>query len=409
MAGHEGLMPWGRARRAARESARPLAIVEAGLSAAVGSVLAQPLVSATALPPFDAAAMDGWAVSGPGPWAVVGNVLAGEAPGRLADGTAVGIATGAALPMGADAVLRRERGVLLESGGGPRLHVGDESTGITDPHPGYVELGTDIRSRGIESAAGELLLEAGGVVTPAVVGMAAAAGSDTLAVIRPPDVALLILGDELLERGAPRDGRVRDALGPMLPGWIAWAGGRAFPPVHVPDTLEALIAEIEDANADVIITTGSTASGPADHLHEALAALGARRIVDGVAVRPGTPMCLAQLPDGRHILGLPGNPLAAISGILTLGTPLLATLRGEIGADEARVEEAILNEAVKDHPDSVRLIPVARERGDLVTTATPTMHVGPGMLRGLSVADGIAVIPPGGGARGSAVAVLPLP
>ena len=177
----------------------------------------------------------------------------------------------------------------------------------------------------------------------------------------------------------------------------------------MPDTLEALIAEIEDANADVIITTGSTASGPADHLHEALAALGARRIVDGVAVRPGTPMCLAQLPDGRHILGLPGNPLAAISGILTLGTPLLATLRGEIGADEARVEEAILNEAVKDHPDSVRLIPVARERGDLVTTATPTMHVGPGMLRGLSVADGIAVIPPGGGARGSAVAILPLP
>jgi molybdopterin molybdotransferase len=120
-------------------------------------------------------------------------------------------------------------------------------------------------------------------------------------------------------------------------------------------------------------------------------------------------MCLATLPDGRHVIGLPGNPLAAISGILTLATPLLATLRGEIGADEARVEEAILDEPIKDHPDSVRLIPVARERTDLVTTARSTLHVGPGMLRGLSVADGVAVIPPGGGQRGSAVHVLPLP
>jgi molybdopterin molybdotransferase len=409
MAGREGLMPWGRARRAAREAGHPLAVVEAALPDAIGSVLAEPLVAATALPPFDAAAMDGWAVSGPGPWTVVGAVLAGQSAPPLPDGAAVTIATGAALPRGADAVLRRERGVVLDSASGPQLYVGDARSGMTDAHPGYVEPGSDIRSRGLEATAGEVLLEAGGVVTPAVAGMAAAAGYDALAVVRPPDVAILVLGDELLERGAPRDGRVRDALGPMLPGWIAWAGGRAFPPVRVPDTLDALLAELEDANADVVITTGSTASGPADHLHTALDRLGARWVVDGVAVRPGTPMCLATLPDGRHVIGLPGNPLAAVSGVLTLATPLLSTMRGEIGADEARVEEAILDEALKDHPDSVRLIPVARERSDLVVTAHPTIHVGPGMLRGLSVADGVAVIPPGGGARGSAVQVLPLP
>jgi len=401
------------ARRAAREAAGPVSVVDVPLAMAIGSVLAQPLVAATPLPPFDVSAMDGWAVSGPGPWSVVGHLAAGQVLDRLADGTAVSIATGAALPIGADAVLRRERGLVMGANdtapGSPKLYVGNPSSGTTAPHPGYVEPGMDIRPRGQESAAGELLLEAGGVVTPVVVGMAAAAGYDTLSVVRPPDVALLILGDELLERGHAREGRVRDALGPMLPGWVAWAGARAFPPIHVPDTLEALLAELDDANADLVITTGSTAAGPADHLHAALTRLGARWVVDGVGVRPGSPMCLATLPDGRHVLGLPGNPLAAVSAILTLGAPLIAAMRGEVGAEESRVEEAVLSADVTSHPEHVRLVPVSRARGVVTVTATPTLHNGPAMLRGLALADGVAVILPGGGARGSEVQVLPLP
>jgi len=404
------LTPWARARRAAREAAGPLPVVPVPLPAAVGAVLAAPLVATTPLPPFDVAAMDGWAVAGPGPWTVVGELLAGQVLDHLVDGAAVEIATGTALPTGGDAVLRREHG-LLEADGvhGSQLWVGDPARGLTAPHPGYVEPGSDIRARGAECAAGEHLLEAGGVVTPAVAGMAAAAGYDTLPVVRPPDVAILVLGDELLQRGPARDGRVRDALGPMVPGWIAWLGGRAFPPVHVPDTLEALLDALEDANADLVITTGSTAAGPADHLHAALNRLGAHWVVDGVAVRPGTPMLLATLPDGRHVLGLPGNPLAAVSAILTLAAPLIAALRGEVGADEARIEQAVLAVDVTTHPEHVRLIPVSRRRTDLGVEATPTLHAGPAMLRGLSLADGVAVIPPGTGERGTGVAVLPLP
>jgi len=392
-----GLTTWGRARRAARGSAVPLPVTEVALPEAVGAVLARALTASTALPPFDSSSMDGWAVAGPGPWEVVGHLRAGQVLDRLPDGDAVTIATGAALPAGADAVLRRERGLVVDGPHGPRLYVGNAGTGETAPHPGYVEPGSDIRPRGQESPAGELLLEPGGLVTPAVVGMAAAAGYDTLSVVRPPDVAILVLGDELLERGPARDGRVRDALGPMLPAWIAWAGGRAFPPQRVPDSLADLVEALDDANADLVVTTGSTAAGPADHLHEAVARLGGTWVVDGVSVRPGTPMCLATLPDGRHVLGLPGNPLAAVSAILTLGLPLIATLRGEIGADDARIEEAILDSELKGHPEHVRLIPVTRHRGDLVTTATPTL------------ADGMAVIQPGGGGRGSGVQVLDLP
>lgn len=403
------LTPWARARRAAREAAAALPVVEAPLPAAVGAVLAQPLRATTPLPPYDVSAMDGWAVAGPGPWAVVGDLLAGQVLARLDDGTAVRIATGAALPAGADAVLRRERGIVRDDPAGPRLWVGDPVRDLLAPHPGYVEPGSDIRARGQEAAAGDHLLEPGGVVTPVVVGMAAAAGYDAISVVRPPDVAILVLGDELLDRGPARDGRVRDALGPMLPGWVSSLGGRAFPPVRVPDTLEALLEALDDANADVVVTTGSTAAGPADHLHTALRRLGAHWVVDGVAVRPGTPMCLATLPDGRHVLGLPGNPLAAVSAVLTLAAPLLAGLRGEAGADETRVEEAVLAADVTPHPEHVRLVPVTRRRVGGAVEAAPTLHTGPAMLRGLSLADGVAAVPPGDGARGTVVPVLPLP
>jgi molybdopterin molybdotransferase len=94
---------------------------------------------------------------------------------------------------------------------------------------------------------------------------------------------------------------------------------------------------------------------------------------------------------------------------MTLVVPMMATLRGEHGADEANILEAVLTMDVRPHPDSTRLLPVRRGFSGPEITATPTMHVGPAMLRGLSLADGIAVIPPGGGIIGSFVKVLPLP
>ncbi len=397
---------WGRARRAAREAARPLPVVEVPLTAAVGAVLAHPIVAATPLPPVDAAATDGWAVAGPGPWAVV--ELAGSDAARLPDGTAAWMPSGASLPAGADAVLRRNRGLVLDDSGGERLYVGDSASGRTAPHPGYVVPGTDIRPRGQEATAGEVLLDAGGIVTPVVAGLAAAAGYDTVSVVRPPDVAILVLGDQFLARGPARDGRARDALGPMLPGWVAWAGGRAFPPVRVHGALADLVSEIDDVNADVVVVTGATGEHD-DLVHAALTAFGARWVVDGVEVEPGGAMSLATLPDGRHVLALPETPLGAVAAVLTLGVPLLAAMRGEVGADEARIEEAVLDAEAPHHPERVSLVPVSRQRGDLVTTATPVTFTGPAMLRGLAVADGMAVIPAGGGARGSGVAVLPLP
>jgi molybdopterin molybdotransferase len=377
--------------------------VSVRLDAALGCALASPVLALTDLPAFDTAAMDGYAVSGPGPWLLSdADIRAGsEALSRLDPGTAVAIATGAALPAGSEAVLRSELSAVETALHGSRLFALDPLTGLPDDAGGSLPPGTDIRPRGEECAEGEPLVPAGSVVTPATLGLAAAAGYDALEIVPPPTVAVLVLGDELLERGLPRPGRVRDALSPLVPPWLADLGARANPPIRVPDTRQALLDEIEDSTADVIVTTGSTASGPVDFVHDVLDHLGARWIVDGVQVRPGHPMLLAVLPDGRPFIGLPGNPLAAVSGIVTLAAPLLASMRGVPLVES----EVILGVDVASHPRDTRIIPALIDDG----TARPLRFDGPAMLRSLALADALVAIPASGGLAGSAVTVLPVP
>lgn len=403
-------LDWLTARRVAATASDALPVVSARLDEAVGSILAEPLAALSDLPPFDSAAMDGYAVAGTGPW-LVGDephlAAHGEHP-PLPPGHAVPIATGAVLPDGASAVLRHELAVVEGALHGSRLFTRDPLTGLPDESSPAPAPGTDIRARGEECAIGESLVDAGVLVTPGIVGLAAAAGYDTLEIVRPPVVGIFVMGDELLDRGLPRPGRVRDALGPLLPPWLAGLGVRANPPIRVPDSLQALLDEIDDAQVDLIVTTGSTAAGPVDHLHAALDSLRARWLVDGVSVRPGHPMLLAELPDGRLLVGLPGNPLAAVSGLITLAAPLIGAMRG-LPEPLAPGIEAILLDDVTAHPHDTRLVPVSLEPGDVTALARPHLHAGPAMLRGLAHSSGFAVINPGGGQRGTSVQVLPNP
>jgi molybdopterin molybdotransferase len=334
--------------------------------------------------------MDGWAVAGPGPWHVrEEGVLAGSpAPAPLADGEAVRIATGARIPQDTTAVLRSEHG---RTDGNGRLHPTRE-----------MQHGQDIRPRGQECRSGDQLLLAGAVVTPAVLGLAAAAGYDTVSAVPRPRVEVLVLGDELLTEGRPHDGLIRDALGPMLPPWLRALGAEVTAVRRLRDDAKALHKAITSSGADLIVTTGGTASGPVDHVHPTLRRIDAELLVDGVKVRPGHPMLLARVKDGQHLVGLPGNPLAAVSGLLTLAEPLLRTLAAR-GAPESYTLP--LREAVHGHPYDTRLIPVGL-RSD---HAVPLHYNGPAMLRGIAAADALAVVPPGGTRAGQEAEVLDLP
>ncbi|MGW6390617.1 molybdopterin molybdotransferase MoeA [Streptomyces sp. NPDC055103] len=374
------------------------------LGAALGRVLAGPLLALTDLPSFDSSAMDGWAVAGPGPWTVrdEGAVLAGHAPAAaLADGEAVRIATGARVPTGTTAVVRSEHSRTEQSGPtpGPVLHA------LREVRPRQ-----DIRPRGQECRSGDQLLAAGSTVTPAVLGLAAAAGYDALPVLPRPRVEILVLGDELLTTGLPHEGLIRDALGPMLGPWLEALGAEVLAVRRIGDDAEELYAAVTGSTADLLITTGGTAAGPVDHLHRVLDTAGATLLVDGVKVRPGHPMLLARLAgeeprQPRHLVGLPGNPLAAVSGLLTLAEPLLAALVGSPLAPYGAPGVAAVQDEVQGHPHDTRLVPVAR-RAD---RAVPLHYNGPAMLRGIAAADGLAVVPPGGARPGQVLEILGLP
>ncbi|MEU8528385.1 MULTISPECIES: molybdopterin molybdotransferase MoeA [Streptomyces] len=385
--------PWPEARETARKAGAALRPEprRVPLADAIGRVLAEPLAALTDLPSFDSSAMDGWAVAGPGPWRIAEEaaVLAGHAPSAtLADGTAVRIATGARVPSGATAVIRSEH-ARTDAGG--RLHA-----------ERAVVPGQDIRPRAQECRTGEPLLPAGTPVTPVVLGLAAAAGYDDLLVLPRPRVEVLILGDELLTEGLPHEGLIRDALGPMLGPWLQALGVDVLATRRVGDDADALHAAVTASAADLVITTGGTAAGPVDHVHPVLAKADADLLVDGVKVRPGHPMLLARLGPGRHLVGLPGNPLAAVSGLLTLAEPLLRALAGRPAAEPYR---AAVRDEVHGHPYDTRLVPVVH-RGD---RAVPLHYNGPAMLRGIAAADGMAVVPPGGARPGDTLDILDLP
>lgn len=355
------------------------------LARALGTVLAEPLRSRTDLPAFPTSAMDGWAVAGAGPWRLrPGRALAGSPVAALAAGEAVEIATGAMVPDGAEGVLRREDGDVQ----------GDLLSGDTSR-------GRDVLPVAGECSAGDDLLPSGTRVTPPVLGLAAATGHDDLLVRPLPTVAVAVLGDELLDAGLPGNGRVRDSLTLQLPGWVAGLGGSVVASTRVPDQLDATVAALS-VGADVVLSTGGTAAGPVDHVHGALRELGAELLADGVACRPGHPMVLARLADGRPYIGLPGNPLSAFVSVLTLLGPLLDALAGK---GSAPLPTVAVGEALKGRDPDSRLVPVAISDG----IARPVPHVGSMMLRGLALADGVVVVPPHGAAEGDHVRVLRLP
>lgn len=394
-----GPTAWDRARAAAlavgaAAAADPVAVP---LADADGCTLARPLVTLTDLPPFPTASVDGWAVRGPAPWRIAGQVLAGvPAPELSHPGTCVEIATGAMVPPGTEHIVRVEDSTVTEGL-------------VTGRHRPVREW----REQGEEARRGEALMPAGSVVTPAVLGLAASCGYDELTVRRPPRAAVLVFGDELATVGHPGDGRIRDSLGPSVPAWLRRLGASAGAPIGpVADTLEDHVAAIRtalDSGADLICTTGGTMHGPVDHLHSALAHLGAEYVVNTVRVRPGYPMMLATLArPGRTpalVAGLPGNPQSAVVALMSLVAP---TLAGLCGRPEPALPRVHLGQAIPGRGDYTHLALVRIDPADGL--AHPVPHVGSAMLRGLACSAGFAVIAPGtDGAAGDGVPLLPLP
>lgn len=415
--GLDGLLEWTQARFVARTVARPLRTVKARIDEAHGSVLARALTSVYDEPFADSAAHDGYAICGEGPWTIVD--LAQDV--ALSPHTAVRVRAQQILPGHTDAVLRVERGVITTDTTREVVTARDPLTNLPEPRA-RPDFGDGILRQGAVRTAGTELVHAHSPITAATLALAAAAGLDSLDVITPPIVGTLVLGSSLLTSGPPRDGRVRDALGWTIPALMGSLGARAHPPVRAPDDPDLLMQEIDDANVDILITTGSTSRDGGNILREVLRDLGAHWLVDGIMLTPGAQTLLVRLPDGRLLLGLPGHPTAALAGLLTLGAPLVAGLRGDLIEPRycepsavparARLVESI-QPAEYDEDTTlcpVRLLPETPSstatRVDRVSDAIPLTSDGPEELRAWAMADAIAVIPPGMGDTGDEVDLL---
>ena len=403
--GLDGVLSWSQAYGVASTCAQPLPVVDGRLDESEGSLLGVPLATLQDDPPHDAAAMNGYAICGEGPWTIA---YSADPESPLRPHQAAIMRAGDVVPRHADAVLS-----ILESDSERRANgdvvviARDALTGIPDERVRPL-LGAGIVRRGDRSSAGHVLLEAGRTVTASVLAMTAAAGHDTVPIVRPPVVGTLVLGSSLLSHGLPRSGRVRDALGMSVPAFAGRLGARGNPAVRAPDSEELLLAEIDDAAVDVLITTGSTAPDPENHVRRVLRDLGARWLIDGVACEPGEQMLLARLPDGRFIVGLPGEPRSALAALVTIAAPLIRRLRGE-GEPELRTAVLAQESVPTEFADDTRLQPVALRVGEQALVARPIDDHGPARLLAWASADAIAVVPPGSGQRGDVVHVLPLP
>jgi molybdopterin molybdotransferase len=360
-----------------RGAIAPLPVIESGLEAAVGAVLAEPLTATTPFPPFDASAMDGWAVAGPGPWIPQDDAIAaGTRSGALVDGQARRIATGARLPDGAQRVIRDEE---------------VEATGdLVYPCACGPAARDDTRRSGSEWTAGALLASTGTRVDEALASLARSAGVERLVVRGPVRVAVHSTGDEIAS-GAT----VHDPEKPLLPETAAGPvaarlrslGAVADTGTHLSDDPAALQSALT-GDADLVVIIGATGRGVADHLRAAIARAGGFIVVDGVAMRPGGSVLLATLPGAhtRVLLGVGGNPLAAVAGVALLGPAAIDALTE---AEAAAVE--LIPVRGMPRTDRWRVVPV---EPDGAGAWVAPKHAATSHLAAMVGRRGLALIPP---------------
>jgi len=380
--------------------ARPLESEEVPLEAAAGRVLAEPALAAVDLPPFPSSAMDGFALRAadvPGTLPVVERIAAGRPAGRpLGPGEAAAIATGGLVPDGADAVIPIE--YVVEH---------DNSVEVSTA----LEMGANVRPRGGDVRAGEVVLPAGARLGPAQIGALAAAGVASVTCARRPRAAVLTTGTELRspgERLSP--GQIYESNGPMLEAQLRSAGAEVerLPPVE--DDPAAHRHALERAlEADVVVTTGGVSVGPHDLVRQTAADLGVEEVFWRVAVKPGKPISFG-VRGATLVFGLPGNPVSSLVGFELFVRPALAALQGaaDPGPD---FEAGRLAATVRRNPARDELVRARRTTGSDGSRLEPVSGQDSHMIVRAAAANALVLVPRGDGelAAGEIVRYLPLP
>lgn len=325
--GHE-LLPIEDVRDLILGALAPLPTELRQLAACTGAVLREEVKVREPVPPFDSSAMDGFAVrsqdlasaseSAPVKLPVARGLFAGDpVGGRLLPGAAVKIMTGAPVPEGADAVVPHELTRFTEHE-------------VLFQRP--VRAGQNLRRAGGDLRPGDAPLPVGTVLGGPQLALLATMGRSRVSVTRTPRVAILSPGNELVEvERVPGPGQIRNSNAYALLGLLVGAGVEPVQLGIVRDSREAVVRAIElalEVGADAIVSTGGVSAGDLDFVQAVVRERGRPGHVLKVAMRPGKPQVFG-LFEGRPLLGLPGNPAAAILSFEIFVRPALRRLRGE--------------------------------------------------------------------------------
>jgi molybdopterin molybdotransferase len=308
------------------------------LADTLGRVLADDVVAPLSLPGFDNSAMDGYAVMAddiaaatqeqPVLLPVAEDIPAGRTdPLTLKPGTAHRIMTGAPLPADATAV------VPVEATDGATDTVSIRANAPAGQH---------IRRAGEDVTAGATVLRAGQVVTPAVLGLAAALGLGELKVVPQQRVLVMSTGSELVAPGTPlRPGQIYESNAVMLAAAVRDAGAHVLAAPMTGDDVATFRDTLNrhTGDADLIITTGGVSAGAYEVVKDSL---GGEVDFVKVAMQPGMPQGAGSV-NGTPIITLPGNPVSALVSFEVFIRAPLRTAMGVPNPDRPRCT-AVLSE-----------------------------------------------------------------
>jgi molybdopterin molybdotransferase len=361
-----------------------LKVAEVTLQDALGRVLAEDLIARDSLPRFDRSAMDGYAV--------IAADTAGASQSKptifqLTESQEVGskqarqIWTGNPIPKGADSVVMVEE---TEKSGG-NLKVWCQVT----PALNIAKIGEDIK-------AGTLIAKAGVRLNPYHVGLAAALGYSRLKVVEKPKIGILATGNELTEVGTPLlDNLIYDSNKVMITAECRDLGAETTDYGIVKDNTDEIAEKIQKAlqSNDAMITTGGTSVGGLDLVPDAVNKLGKPGVVvHGVALRPAMPTAVAVL-EGKPVLILSGNPVAAIIGFEVFGRPMICRLLGMEKTEPRPLVKAVLSRRVASalgRKTYVR-VRVTLRNGEFF--AEPISAKGSGSISTMTSSNGFMVVP----------------
>ena len=367
-----------------------------------GRALAETIESPRAVPDYDRAAMDGWAVRAsdtfgsssrsPGVLRVADDTAHSSPETDVVDGAAVRVHTGSELPEGADAVVMIEHAERV----GDDLEVFDALTE-----------GENVAPVGEDVAEDQALFEAGHQLRPSDLGLLKSVGVDRVTAYERPTVGVIPTGEELVQSD-PAPGEVVETNGLTVSQLVdRWGGVPTYRNVVTDDAAALRAAVQRDLTKDIVVTTGGSSVGARDLIPEVVDDLG-EVLVHGVALKPGHPVALGVV-DETPVVMLPGYPVAAIVNAVQFLRPLVKYL-GHLPDDPPPTRRARLARKIPSEPgvrtfarvelddsatDDAGAAGGATDADASLPTATPTRASGSGVLSSVALADGWVAVPEG--------------